>query len=57
MYLNGNTKYMYMYTLLASQYKVDMYLTLCMLGKNINRQHFELFFTENRILHSMKIVS
>ena len=35
-------------------------LTLCMLGKNFSRQHFELyflFFLENRIWHFMLIVS
>ena len=35
-------------------------LTRCMLGRNFNRQHFEvffLFFLENRICHFMQIVS
>ena len=35
-------------------------LTLCMLGKNFSRRHFEiffLFFLENRTCHFMQIVS
>ena len=34
-------------------------ITLCMLGKNFSRRHFEIFyfFLENRIWHFMQIVS
>ena len=35
-------------------------LTLCMLGKNFSRRHFEIFFLfilDNRIWHFMQIVS
>ena len=39
---------------------VSLFLSLCMLGKNFSRQHFEIFFLflpENRIWHFMQIVS
>ena len=44
----------------TSQGNTYEHLTLCMLGKNFSRQHFEivfLFFLENMVWHFMQIVS